>query len=438
MENLSKIYSLTERIRKGELLAEEFEIMKRVSVVEKLVVNGLIYLLNKSLDLAAACFEAALKQKPDLALPKFYLGVIYRYRSQNSIGQIVDVYRDVMLGRLENNKGDVYSKYILDYVRNPGGKEGYGWDLNDYRDAFWQGYIGLPFKKFSDNISTNIILDHLSEILNDELVLMDIGIGEGHQMALLLEKIADYLTARSISTVKKIMVVGIDMDEESLDRARTILDQLSCTRLKPLGIEVSLVLSCITIENFIKYFDWAIKLIKERNSFDVVVTSMTLHHLFGADGKEKLLRFVKDVVQPKLFVVNEIYSGQEVNIGTLDPRHAYDTRTYFENEIELIERYDLGVHNGQDLNKMVNEFLLTEVRSLLNEPRNQQKEFFIAPRDWEGLFRKVGLEIISPKPSWFSQKDIEKEPFSCELKDNYLVTVKYNDLELFYTFVLKS
>lgn len=250
--------------------------------------------------------------------------------------------------------------------------------------------IKFPVVKLAQDIVNTV---HAVESQTEKnIIILDIGIGSGQQIARLLERISE-------ANLEKLTVIGIEPAVESLLAAQKLLEE-TC-REKPVAFEFIAIPKVIEELTMQDWFNLSQR-IRDINGKLLINASFALHHVRPAGLRPYILHWLKRL-NPAVFTLIEPYA----DFLTTNLVERFDNAWHhYGLTFDAIDKIDAS---QEEKNALKNFFFSQEVRDVLaiDERRTEQMETA------EMWFQRVGNVGFKPYP-------LNNQAFSFEcLVSNY-------------------
>lgn len=178
----------------------------------------------------------------------------------------------------------------------------------------------FPFVKISQQIVNGAIINLMRD--SEEMVLVDIGIGQATQIANLVELSGD------LKQLKKLQIVGVEPSERALMHAKRTMENLN----EKTNFEIEF----LGINDFIENID----LKKHVNSQGKIIVnaSLALHHIQLSEKRFEVLKMIKSLNPLALFMV-------EPNVDHFEPnfyRRFQNCYQHFYAVFQVIDKLNLS------------------------------------------------------------------------------------------------
>ncbi len=205
----------------------------------------------------------------------------------------------------------------------------------------------FPFVKYSQQIINDAIINEIRN--HTEVTLIDIGIGLGTQMVNILE------CAKSINTLKKITLVGIEPFHDALAQA--------ITKFSDLKRDLPFELNFIPVEEYIENVDFTA--ISGLSKHIVVNASLALHHIQTNEQRNKVMAEIRKINPVAFFMI-------EPNVDHFEPileKRFYNCYYHFYSLFKLIDTLDIS----RDEKSALKLFFGREIEDILG--KNEEDRF---------------------------------------------------------------
>jgi ubiquinone/menaquinone biosynthesis C-methylase UbiE len=223
-------------------------------------------------------------------------------------------------------------------------------------------------------LSQEIANQHLFGFLRtkSQATLIDIGIGTGHQVNVLLQR----LNADPASRLKRLKIVGIEPSKEALQQAKNLLEGFSTsTQVQVEFIPVQSFAEEITLEN---YQEWV------QEGFPVIVNaSLVLHHISTLEKRLKVLQTVRQLGASALVIT-------EPNVNHFENDYAKRFENCFHHFsmcFEIIDQLDLKTEEKNALKL----FFSREIDDILGSEEAYRVEKHHLLTNWLELCKQAGF-----------------------------------------------
>lgn len=230
--------------------------------------------------LALIEIDSAQSKKEAKQQLNFLYEEICKFPEQNSFLQEI-YFINALNKRLANKNWKVPNLYLLD-------------DNNKQLEAFTIMANQFPFVTESQKIANQTLLNHLTG--EDNICLIDIGIGQGRQIIAVLKQLL--LSGKKPS---KITVIGIEPTVNSLN--------IACEQLNALSVEYKAKTEVFPINNTIEELtakDWELIAKSSKSTKTVINASFSLHHSLP-EKREEIFAQIK-ALNPSVFTIIEPYA----------------------------------------------------------------------------------------------------------------------------------
>ncbi|MGE4288572.1 MAG: GRAS family protein [Salinivirgaceae bacterium] len=177
----------------------------------------------------------------------------------------------------------------------------------------------FPFVTISQQIVNGAILNEMQDC--SEVTIIDIGIGQGTQMANLIELATD------LPVLKKLHVVGIEPSADALANAEN--------NLKLLGESAPFTIHFYGVNAFAENFDF--KIPAPEGDKIIVNASLALHHIQTSENRFATLQKIKNLKPDAFFLI-------EPNVDHFEPnfyRRFQNCYQHFYSIFQVIDKLDL-------------------------------------------------------------------------------------------------
>lgn len=232
----------------------------------------------------------------------------------------------------------------------------------------------FPLVRFSQELVNTAYLAEIQS--QEEIILLDIGMGSGQQMVRLLQQV---ITLSPFT--KKMTVIGIEPSLESIATAETSISQASFAH----GIKLNFMGIAKTLES-LTTSDWQLldDTISKRSGKLLINASFSLHHMNPPAFREELFARLQQY-QPDLIAIIEPYA----DFLTTDLLERFDNAWHhYGLTFYAIDQIDAGV---EEKNLVKTVFFSREIQDILAE-EDQRIERFETGEMWLDRLIKAGLQ----------------------------------------------
>ena len=236
------------------------------------------------------------------------------------------------------------------------------WD-NDFQKLY-DVYLRSPCASYY-RTTTEILAAFVAQNQLNEVQILDLGSGSG----ILMEEVVSKLEG------KHVHAICVDSNLDALLRAQKRIPgcqilhaDLNSLYLNATGVGFGPV--------------------------DVVLASMSLHHL-PADAKREMVAWIRKILRPNgLLILNEMY-GRFEGLASSSFRLVFNVVKYFALESQLLWSHLQSSGNDEDVEKLLVEFFGREIASLIGEhPAIPQSEACLYPEEWCDLLLSAGFQFF--------------------------------------------
>ncbi len=229
----------------------------------------------------------------------------------------------------------------------------------------------FPFVKYSQLIVNQAILDLMEK--HSEVVLMDIGIGQGVQMMHLLEK------AAQMPHLKSVKIIGIEPFADALSAAeQTIMD---FAQHAPFQIEFQGICEFAELVAYEKLATPGIPLI--------VNASLALHHIQSRHDRKRTLSRIRSLRPDGFFLI-------EPNVDHMEPdmyRRYENCYSHYYHLFCVIDQLEISLADRNALKL----FFGREIQDVLGNEERHRFERHEPASSWLRQLRETGFTISSEK-----------------------------------------
>lgn len=235
----------------------------------------------------------------------------------------------------------------------------------------------VPTVSISTQIALNQLLSFYTKREEKAITLVNIGIGKGHFEAQLLE-----VLSKETHVPEKITVVGIDIDQSSVDEAEQTIKSVAATLLP--NTEVHYHGICEFAEQLSEETCELIKLHQEECL--AVVSAFSMHHIQGNRERTKALATIKSW-NPGITVLVE----PDVDHFTDDYKaRVQNSRRHFGKVFEVIDEL---LECPQEKFAVKNIFFAREMENILQTDESARYEKHEDAQKWVKRLHSAGFDM---------------------------------------------
>ncbi|KST68086.1 GRAS family protein [Mastigocoleus testarum] len=237
----------------------------------------------------------------------------------------------------------------------------------------------VPVISAVSQLATNLLADACQK--QDDITLIDVGIGTGRQVVDLLAKLGSHKIVP-----KRILVVGIEPSAWSLDLAKQNCEKAAAQ----IGIDIEFISICKAVEDLTEH-EW--DHLKQVCHNPTINASFALHHIKDIEGRN-----VRTLVLQRLRSLNpNLLVLSEPNVNHLEQdflKRFCNCWHHFGIVFKLIDSLDIS---QCDKNALKACFFGREIIDILavNENRTERHE---DTSSWLHRLRNSGFKVTTPQP----------------------------------------
>ena len=223
----------------------------------------------------------------------------------------------------------------------------------------------FPFVKYSQYITNQAMIETIGD--SEEVTLIDIGIGQGAQMLHVIE------SAKKLSTLKKLHIIGIEPFAEALHMAETNIR--ACAETVPFGIEFT------GVHGFAEEIDFSG--FKPVSGILIVNASLALHHIQSSQKRNQVITAIKQL-DPEAFILiepNVDHYEKDFAIRFMNCYHHYY------NIFQVIDRLDI---TDKDKNAL-KLFFGREIADVIGKEEKDRHEKHEKATSWIARLKNSGF-----------------------------------------------
>jgi SAM-dependent methyltransferase len=225
----------------------------------------------------------------------------------------------------------------------------------------------FPFVTISQQIVNGAILNEMQDC--SEVTIIDIGIGQGTQMANLIELATD------LPVLKKLHVVGIEPSSAALANAENAL--------KLLAEKAPFAIQFYGVNAFAENFDF--KIPAPKSDKIIVNASLALHHIQTSENRFATLQKIKNLQPAAFFLI-------EPNVDHFEPnfyRRFQNCYQHFYSIFQVIDKLDLK----PDYKNAFKLFYGREIEDIIGKQDNSRFEKHEPAFRWIEKMNRTGFEL---------------------------------------------
>jgi hypothetical protein len=241
-------------------------------------------------------------------------------------------------------------------------------------------------EKFPVVIQAQAIANSMfSEALREKnsFTFIDIGIGTAQQLIRLIKQLDD-----NKHKPKKVIVIGVEPSEPSLDTAQRNLEALS----EELDVEIDFFKIPNTLENLSEH-DWELLQRYAKNGPLFLNASFSLHHIHPIEIRQNLLKKLK-TLNPALFMIIEPYSDHTIQNLVQRFRNAWQHYGLTFQAIDSIEAEETEKKNAKQV--FFGREILDVIREKDRIEQFETAEMWLSKLNSAGFHTHPGIEQYSP------------------------------------------
>jgi hypothetical protein len=313
----------------------------------------------------------------------------------NNEAEFMDELYDVCITNAENDSQKLLTVLILNALKkrfNPDSiqehiyTKKFGITQIELFESLIQSF---PFVKWSQNMVNYAMLNAMEKV--KEVTLIDIGIGQGTQIAMFLKQ------AKCLPALQKLHIIGIEPFAPALEKATITLNSLKN--------QVPFEYKFTPIKGFIEQMDIS-QLQVSLSDVLIVNASLSLHHIQDSNERDELFKKIK-TLNPKAFILTEPNSNH----------YSEDLHTRFKNCFKhyfaifnVIDKLDCS----QNEKHCLKIFFGREIDDILGKKENDRFEKHETTDKWLERLKNNGFNL---KPSMLVRTQ----------KEEYGIQVKHHD-----------
>jgi len=209
-------------------------------------------------------------------------------------------------------------------------------------------------------------------------VLIDIGMGTGRQEMALLELLATF----GQRAPKRMIIIGLEPDEQSLNQAQTKL----LAKAREIGISLEFIPICKRVEE-LKPEDW--KWLKVFGKNAVINEAFALHHVPSHDGIKDFIIERLRALNPAAFILSEPDSDHETSSLSQRFQNAWK---HFGLVFSVIDLLDIHFN---EKSAMKVQFFAREIEDILGTPEDLRTERHETAEMWLARLKRAGFSPMN-------------------------------------------
>ncbi len=214
----------------------------------------------------------------------------------------------------------------------------------------------FPFVKFSQQITNNLIIELIQN--EEEVCIMDIGVGQGTQMLHIIE------LARQLPHLRKLTIIGIEPSQDALNIAESNI--LACASNVPFKLDFKAICAYAEHLDFHQLGQLSGKL--------VVNASLALHHIQSAQLRDETIARIKSLNPIACILI-------EPNSDHCEPRLSVRLQNcfkHFHSLFKVIDKLDILPEEKGALK----QFFGREIEDILSKPESERFEKHEPATNW--------------------------------------------------------